>query len=262
MRAIASLAVVFACVSALLGAHPPQAIARDGAATAAATCQGLTSDAARGGCLSAEADARLLQMHQALDRLESLDAGASVGSRVSLKPSLLQAESEWERWIADECRLEGDILRGSAGGVAEPACRLRLITERTQTLQTMAQNGGAGLAGSMASNEGCAQPSDRAQLECLNQQVAAADPQLNALYQSVLEALPVNDPNDQRGNRAQLVKAQADWRAFAEANCQYVGASEGGSNLWITNFATRCLLDETRRRILFFEREAAGKGGS
>jgi uncharacterized protein YecT (DUF1311 family) len=83
--------------------------------------------------------------------------------------------------MADECRLEGGILRGSAGGVAEPACRLRLITERTQTLQTMAQNGGEEPTGSIASNDGCAQPSDRAQLECLNQKVAAADQRLNAL---------------------------------------------------------------------------------
>ena len=102
------------------------------------------------------------------------------------------------------------------------------------------------------SGDVCAQAGDRAQVECLSTAIDAAQTDLDGLYQAALAKLPDNDPSDIRKGKAQLVKAQDAWAAYMRENCAYIGAAEGGSNLWVTNFAARCQLDEIRQRIAFF----------
>jgi uncharacterized protein YecT (DUF1311 family) len=98
----------------------------------------------------------------------------------------------------------------------------------------------------------CAQASGREQVQCLSDKIDAADTVLDTLYSAVLAKLPDNDPSDTRKSKAQLVKAEDAWRNYVDQNCAYIGAAEGGSNLWVTNFMARCQLDEIRKRIDFF----------
>ena len=102
----------------------------------------------------------------------------------------------------------------------------------------------------------CAQGSDREQVVCLAQKIDIADQELEMVYRAVLAKMPENDPSDRRKNKDQLVKSQTAWKAFIQANCAYIGGDEGGSNLWVTNFASRCELRATRERTAFLRRRA------
>ncbi len=101
----------------------------------------------------------------------------------------------------------------------------------------------------------CAQASDREQVQCLSQAIDAAKRELETVYQAVFAKVSVNDRLDRRASRDQLVKAQNAWQAYVEANCAYVGGTEGGSNLWITNFASRCELQEVHERTAFLRKQ-------
>jgi hypothetical protein len=68
--------------------------------------------------------------------------------------------------------------------------------------------------------------------------------------------MPESDPIDRRKDRDQLIKAQTTWQAYMEENCAYVAGAEGGSNLWIANFASRCELHDIRERSRFLRKEA------
>jgi hypothetical protein len=68
--------------------------------------------------------------------------------------------------------------------------------------------------------------------------------------------MPESDPSDRRKNRDQLIRAQTAWQAYVEEDCAYVGGAEGGSNLWVTNFANRCELRDIRERSRFLRKEA------
>jgi len=73
----------------------------------------------------------------------------------------------------------------------------------------------------------------------------------------VMAKMPENDPSDRRKNKDQLVKSQTAWKAFAQTNCACIGGDQGGSNLWVTNFASRCELQATRERTAFPRQKAA-----
>jgi uncharacterized protein YecT (DUF1311 family) len=105
-----------------------------------------------------------------------------------------------------------------------------------------------------SAQDDCAQSGDREQIECLSQKIDAARAQLETVYTAALARMPANDPDDRRKSRVQLTSAQTAWQAFVEANCAYVGGAEGGSNQWVTNFASRCELQAIRERIVFLEK--------
>jgi uncharacterized protein YecT (DUF1311 family) len=109
------------------------------------------------------------------------------------------------------------------------------------------------LSAGRGAGDDCAQASDRAQVECLSAAIDAARKNLDGLYEAALAKLPENDPSDTRKGKAQLIKAQNAWAEYIRENCAYIGAAEGGSNLWVTNFAARCQLGEIRQRIAFFK---------
>ncbi len=72
-------------------------------------------------------------------------------------------------------------------------------------------------------------------------------------YQSALAALPETDEQDNRKQRSQLVKSQLAWKEFTDANCALVGGLEGGDNIWVTEYATRCTAEATTERIEFLK---------
>jgi uncharacterized protein YecT (DUF1311 family) len=112
-------------------------------------------------------------------------------------------------------------------------------------------------ATAQVSAEDCAQAGDREQVECLSQKIDAARHDLQEIYNAALAKMPDSDPQDRRRNKVQLTQAQTAWQSYVDANCAFVGGVEGGSNQWITNFASRCQLDATRERISFLRKEAA-----
>jgi uncharacterized protein YecT (DUF1311 family) len=102
----------------------------------------------------------------------------------------------------------------------------------------------------------CAQPSDREQADCLAHSIDAARQELQTAYQAALTRMLDDDPTDRRKDRQQLVQAQNAWQAYVLANCAYVGGAEGGSNLWVTNFASRCELQAVQERTEFLRNPA------
>jgi uncharacterized protein YecT (DUF1311 family) len=101
----------------------------------------------------------------------------------------------------------------------------------------------------------CAQATDREQVDCLSQKIDIARKELASVYATALAQLPEYNPTDIRKSRAQLVKSQSAWQAYVSANCAYVGGSEGGSNLSVTNFASRCELQAVQDRVAFLHKE-------
>jgi uncharacterized protein YecT (DUF1311 family) len=92
---------------------------------------------------------------------------------------------------------------------------------------------------------------------CLSQKIGIADRELDTVYRAVLAKMAENDPSDRRKNKDQLMKAQTAWKTFVQANCAYIAGNEVGSNLCVTNSASRCDLRATRERIAFFRSKAA-----
>ena len=97
------------------------------------------------------------------------------------------------------------------------------------------------------------------QMDCVAVSIDYANLVLDRLYQAALAKLPATGPNDIRKQRSQLVKAEDAWRAYANGQCAFVGGQEGGSNSWVSQFASQCLLDETDKRIAFFQHPSSGE---
>ncbi|BBB26164.1 lysozyme inhibitor LprI family protein [Amphritea japonica] len=89
------------------------------------------------------------------------------------------------------------------------------------------------------------------QVQCLSLKLKEQDVALNQLYDRVIERLPENDESDLRKERHQLVSAQQAWLKYRDEHCAFVGAQEGGSNLWVTHFVSICVKEETDKRIEF-----------
>ena len=99
----------------------------------------------------------------------------------------------------------------------------------------------------------CAQTSSREQLECLAGETTRLQGVLDGLYSAILAKLPDHDPADKRRDRAQLVRAEDAWKVYVDQNCTFAGAAEGGSNSWVSNFISRCEIDELGKRIAFLK---------
>lgn len=94
-------------------------------------------------------------------------------------------------------------------------------------------------------------PDHRAFSECEGNLYAAAQEKLKKTFEAALSRVPEADPSDSRKGRAQLHKAQEAWQHYISEHCAFVGGLEGGSNSWVTTFATECELQEMRNRIQF-----------
>ena len=103
-----------------------------------------------------------------------------------------------------------------------------------------------------AGDDPCDREGHLAAVQCFSKELVAAEAVLDGLYKNELGKLPDSDPSDIRKGKAQLVKAQAAWKLYVEEHCNLVGGLQGGSNLWVTDFAARCTLDEINQRIKFF----------
>lgn len=112
------------------------------------------------------------------------------------------------------------------------------------------------LVAAPAAADVCAQATDADQLACLSSALDTARADLDLAYRAALAAMPASDPGDRRKSRPQLAAAETAWRAYVDANCAYIGGTEGGSNAFVSNFAARCELDETAKRTAFLRRPA------
>jgi uncharacterized protein YecT (DUF1311 family) len=108
------------------------------------------------------------------------------------------------------------------------------------------------IAGS-AADDPCDGDSHLQDVQCLGKQIQALEKELDVLYRATLSKLPDSVPTDNRKGKPQLVKAQEAWRKYVDQHCDFIGGIQGGSNLWVTDFATRCELDEIKKRIEFFK---------
>jgi uncharacterized protein YecT (DUF1311 family) len=100
-------------------------------------------------------------------------------------------------------------------------------------------------------DSGCGGEGTLADVQCLARYQQWLDRELNQAYAKALSKMPVSDPTDARKSREQLRKSQRAWLKYKTENCTLQGALEGGSNLWVTNFAAMCEERETKERIRF-----------
>ena len=91
------------------------------------------------------------------------------------------------------------------------------------------------------------------QVECISKNIQELDKELNGTYQAALAAMPESDTTDSRKAREQLKKSQRAWLKYSSENCALIGGIEGGSNQWVTHFASLCYADAVVERIKFLK---------
>lgn len=99
------------------------------------------------------------------------------------------------------------------------------------------------------------------QLQCLGKEIDLLSKELDSAYRQALTARPEKDALDARKDREQLQKSQLAWSKYTNENCALLGGLEGGSNLWVTDFASQCEKDEIQKRIEFLKKVANGEFG-
>jgi uncharacterized protein YecT (DUF1311 family) len=105
----------------------------------------------------------------------------------------------------------------------------------------------------LADDAACETGGHLADVQCFSKKLEAANAELDQLYRDTLTKLPDSVATDNRKGKAQLIKAQEAWRNYLDAQCTFIGGIQGGSNLWVTDFANRCEFDEIKNRIDFFK---------
>jgi len=91
---------------------------------------------------------------------------------------------------------------------------------------------------------------------CAEHQLERTERRLTIAYRETLATLPDTDDRDKRKTKAQLVAAQKAWLAYRDANCDFQGGMEGGSNAWVSTFSTDCKIAETKKRIVYLKHYA------
>ena len=105
----------------------------------------------------------------------------------------------------------------------------------------------------------CAAPHDQwALFKCRDKLMIEKSKALNDLYAAALESEPEPSGQDNRKGKPQLILSQKAWQTYVDANCNYVGGKQGGSNQWVSYFAQECMLEETQKRIDFFKNPPHG----
>jgi uncharacterized protein YecT (DUF1311 family) len=101
---------------------------------------------------------------------------------------------------------------------------------------------------SMAVAADCDNASDQATMnQCAAQQHAAADKELNALYQQITTRL-----KGQPDRRKLLVGAQRAWVAFRDAECTFSASGVEGGSLYPLVYSN-CTTDLTKSRVQTFK---------
>lgn len=109
----------------------------------------------------------------------------------------------------------------------------------------------------IASENDCSKTamSGLAMAQCSNFERENTDKQVDAIYKKYLEKIQIENPGaDGLKKISDLKKSQQNWKLFQAANCEFMGEQQGGSNIWISNFTSQCLIQESKSRISFFEK--------
>jgi len=104
-------------------------------------------------------------------------------------------------------------------------------------------------------------PEHISEVQCINQLNKKLDDELNQAYQAALAKRPEKDAWDSRKEREQLRKSQRAWLKLREENCTLIGGLEGGNNLWVSEFISHCVQEETIARTKFLRRIANDEFG-
>jgi len=83
--------------------------------------------------------------------------------------------------------------------------------------------------------------------QCAAQQNAAADKELNALYQQITSRLKSNPDS-----KKQLVSAQRAWVAFRDAECKFSASGVEGGSVYPLIYSN-CVTELTRARVATFK---------
>ncbi|KRB04747.1 MULTISPECIES: lysozyme inhibitor LprI family protein [Pseudomonas] len=101
---------------------------------------------------------------------------------------------------------------------------------------------------SMAFAVDCENASDQATMnQCAAQQHAAADKELNALYQQITSRLKSNPDG-----KKQLVGAQRAWVAFRDAECRFSASGVEGGSVYPLIYGN-CTTELTKARVQTFK---------
>ncbi|MCY1396124.1 Lysozyme inhibitor LprI [compost metagenome] len=101
---------------------------------------------------------------------------------------------------------------------------------------------------SMAVAVDCDNASDQATMnQCAAQQNAAADKELNALYQQITSRFKGNPDN-----KKLLVGAQRAWVAFRDAECKFSASGVEGGSVYPLIYSN-CVTELTRARVQTFK---------
>ncbi|WP_460054954.1 lysozyme inhibitor LprI family protein [Pseudomonas sp. S2_D06] len=101
---------------------------------------------------------------------------------------------------------------------------------------------------SMAFAVDCENASDQATMnQCEAQQHAAADKELNALYQQITSRLKSNPDG-----KKQLVGAQRAWVAFRDAECRFSASGVEGGSVYPLIYGN-CTTELTKARVQTFK---------
>ena len=101
---------------------------------------------------------------------------------------------------------------------------------------------------SMAFAVDCENASDQATMnQCAAQQHAAADKELNALYQQITSRLKSNPDS-----KKLLIGAQRSWIAFRDAECKFSSAGVEGGSVYPLIYGN-CTTELTKARVQTFK---------
>jgi len=78
------------------------------------------------------------------------------------------------------------------------------------------------------------------------ERLAAADKELNRVYQALLKAMPEDKPDDYP--RRMLIAAQRAWMPYRDATCNLKGELTGAVRMWKSAYTVDCLADVTQAR--------------
>jgi uncharacterized protein YecT (DUF1311 family) len=70
-------------------------------------------------------------------------------TRVDFRPEIRESQRLWEQWKESQCRLEDNLIMGTAGGDVHAECYERLISDRTTSLEKMVET----IAGMLTASE-------------------------------------------------------------------------------------------------------------
>jgi uncharacterized protein YecT (DUF1311 family) len=99
------------------------------------------------------------------------------------------------------------------------------------------------------------------QMQCQGKRLKSLDDELNRVYQLALDAMPAKNALDIRKGREQLRRSQRAWLTYFHEDCTLIGGLRGGSDSWVTTFASDCEEKALADRIAFLQAIADGKFG-